>query len=747
MRTLLRPLLATLLVVAALLSGTVGGTAAPAVADPTPSAPTDGATDGATDAPVDPVDRSDNITFGIGPAHAVPEDQVVDGRPYLQYLSGPGGAVRDTVALINYGTEPIALNVYVTDAVQGTDGAFGLKAGDATPSDAGSWFRLRAPGSRKLVARARITVPGRKGGDYGRVDVPLEARIPLDATPGDHVGGVIASLVSTGKDADGARIKFDQRIGLRTYFRLSGDLEPQLAVENLHASYDWSPEAHGRDSVTVTYDVRNTGNVRMNAAQLVNLQRPFRDDIIVRPAPVADLLPGATLSVSQTVEGNFSAGPLTPLVSLIPVPVDDTVPADRTPVQGSVEVWAWQWIVAAVVVVLLLLLLLALGLRRWRGARVKVHGGRRRRTGKPAPEPQPVARVAVIGLATFLVAAVAAFVPAAHADVSKPGGGKIFLEAGKLTGEPERAITDGVWGHEGKDGKLGTFVVADLTDSSGRITDASQAFWMKRFGITDFNNIGIAFVRASADGTTERPKVTKGQTAADVFEWFTDFSLGVGWAGTGEPYTDQVAVVHTKAEFADWIKFGSPAQVYDDKLVAHDALVDGEPVSAHPSGRSIQNRWPAGEKLSLVMFQYDGFDENDVPIVAVADDGRARSAWLTFRTVAGKDDPSVRTSAGYHVLGASVLPKKPSEVSKDPSAEVNGKKGATSPDAGDAATGTPDGTPAASATGSSSVIDEPASFGTLWTGSGWAWPIVGLLIAVGVFLAATSLLRGRVDRP
>lgn len=768
MRALLRPVLLALTVLALLL-GIGGAPVRGAAPDPTPTptpggTPTDPATP-RTDLPDPDVDRSQNITFGIGPAHAVPDEQVVDGRPYLQYLSAPGGVVRDTVAIINYGPKPIRLNVYVTDALQGTDGAFGLKAGDETPADAGAWFRIKAPGSKKLVERAVIRIPARKGNTYGRVLVPVEARIPADATPGDHVAGVIASLETVGKDTEGTPIKFDQRIGLRTYFRLSGEVRPALAIENLRATYGWKPDVNGNDSVTVTYDVRNTGNVRMNAAQIVNLQRPFRDDLITRPEPITDLLPGSVLSVTHTVDARFSAGQLEPLVSLIATPVDETVPADRTPIQASVKVWAWQWI--AVVVGIALLLLLALGYWRWRRRRRKAQAaagstdgpGKRRgaRTKAkdvvPAAEPQPVARGLArvgAGVAVLLALVVTGFAPTAVADVSKPGGGKLFLEADHATGDPKRAITDGVWGHEGKDGDLGTYISADLTDSRGKTTEASQAFWMKRFAITDFNNVAVAFVKASKDGSTERPQVSEGQTAGDVFEWFTEFGMGGGLTGTDNTYTDQVAVVSTKAEFDAWVRAGQPEQVYDDKLVARDALVDGLPKSAAPRGKSIKNRWAAGSRISLVVFQYDGFDANNVPIVSRAEDGRARSAWLTFTTVAGADDPSVLTSAGYHVLTASPLPKKPSEVSDDPSAEVNpkGAAGAATPGAGETPTGAADQGAAPTGEGDpQAAVDKPASWDTLWTGSGWTWLVVGLLAVVGVVLGGTVMLRGRAGQP
>ncbi|WP_370291578.1 hypothetical protein [Nocardioides sp.] len=756
-------LLATLALGFGVASTGVAGAAPSPSPSPLPSGsssttPSEPASPRATQKPEDDtsVPQADpkKLTFGIGPANDVPKEQNVDGRPYLQYLATPGSTVRDSIALVNLGDKPLTLRVYAADAQQGVDGTFGLAPGDATPTESGSWFKLDVPASGK------VKVPGRKGRTLGRIVVPFEARVPADAQPGDHVAGVLAALETEGKNTDGTKLRFDQRIGVRAYFRVAGPINPELKVENMRLDYGWSPSLKGRDGVTVTYDVRNTGNVRMNATQLINLDRRFHSEQFGRPKPIDDLLPGSSVKVTQSIATTFSALDVDALVSVFPTPVDPELAGPVTFVQGKDSAMAWQWPVALLVAVLLLVAL-AFGLR-WAYRRYEQHRNRpgapgSRRSEKkrrlprlpglrPAAAERVVALVGVLGLAVCgaLVAA------PAHADVSQPDGGKIFLEGGTVSGDPTRAITDGVWGREGKDGKGATFVSGDFTDSSGAVTDPAQAFWLKRFGVDDFTKLGVAFVRASEDGSAERPRVGEGKNAGEVFEWFSGIGVTTGMAAGGQRYNDAVLVVHTLDEFRDWVRNGKPEQVFDDNLVARDALVPGLPVSAHPQGKSIQNRWKAGERISLVVFGIDGFDSDGVPIVNVDEEGRARTAWLTFETEAGPRASSIRTSGAYRVLSASALPKAPDEVSDDPSAEVNGSGGTASagagasPSAGASASAGAD--PAAQAAADAEAADadakdETSGFGTLWTGSGLAWPVAALVLLAAALVAGRVYLR------
>jgi len=304
------------------------------------------------------------LTFGIGPALPVPSTQVVDGRPYLSFLGSPGGTVQDAVALLNLGHRPVTLSVYAADATDTSAGDFALLSQSAPRTDAAKWIHLQLPRSGK------VTVPPRHGNHYGRVVVPFTASIPADASPGDHAAGIIASLSSIGKDQQGARIRFNQRIGVRTYFQLSGAAKPQLTVKNLQVHYQRTRNLKGQGDVSLSYDVKNTGNLRLSVSPLVSLDRWLFSTLNFYPPSIPDLLPGATVELHQTLKDVGGFGKMNLTVNAFGTPVDTTVPQKAPPASASVSLWAWPWLVI-LTALLIVLLLIGAGTWWWRRHRRK----------------------------------------------------------------------------------------------------------------------------------------------------------------------------------------------------------------------------------------------------------------------------------------------------------------------------------------------------------------------------------------
>ena len=96
------------------------------------------------------------------------------------------------------------------------------------------------------------------------VEIPFAVAVPDNATPGDYVGGIITSLTQ----ADQAeQINVDRRLGIRIKLRVSGELKPSLAVEDLHVAYDGPVNPFAKGDATVTYKIHNTGNTTLSAEQ------------------------------------------------------------------------------------------------------------------------------------------------------------------------------------------------------------------------------------------------------------------------------------------------------------------------------------------------------------------------------------------------------------------------------------------------------------------------------------------------
>jgi hypothetical protein len=287
-----------------------------------------------------------SVTWAAAPANtAVGKD-----RAHFTYSLAPGTSVADAIAVVNRSETTIKLRVYASDAFSTASGGIDLLPADKKPTDVGSWIKMK---SQLVTLKPQQSAV-----------VPFTLLIPATATPGDHSGGVVTSLV-TGA-ANGA-VQLDRRLGSRIYLRVTGDLRPSLSVSNVQSSYHGTLNPGGSGSTTVSYTVTNTGNVRLAAHQKVRIASPF--GLLAYSADLKDLpevLPGDSLSRNVTVDGVWPATRMTSSVTLAPIASGDQPPINVRPAVGAASVWAWPWGQLLVIVVLVGLVFGVLTLRRRR---------------------------------------------------------------------------------------------------------------------------------------------------------------------------------------------------------------------------------------------------------------------------------------------------------------------------------------------------------------------------------------------
>jgi hypothetical protein len=254
------------------------------------------------------------------------------------------------------------LRVYAADAFNTPNGGYDLLAFGHPSTDVGAWA---------VPARNSVAVAGRS-----TAIVPFTLSVPDKASPGDHSAGIVASLTSEQVDAKGDRIMVDKRVGTRIYLRVPGDLRPALKIEGLSSTFHQTlnPVGHGR--TTVTYTVRNTGNLRLQGLQRLEVRTPLGSTVEGPRLPdLPQLLPGSSVSVASDVDGVLPAFWDTAAVRVDPIPP----PGDQDPAllaaAASDTFAAVPWA--------LLTLLVALGLAAlvWRTLR-------RRRDGRPGQGPE-----------------------------------------------------------------------------------------------------------------------------------------------------------------------------------------------------------------------------------------------------------------------------------------------------------------------------------------------------------------------
>ena len=277
-------------------------------------------------------DTGGRATFGVRPTGK----NGPDDRPTFAYAATPGGVFHDQVEISNAGTEPLALKVYASDAFTPRTGGFDLLAAGTKSDDAGTWVTL----SRPLVR-----VPARS-----KVIVPFTLEVPATATPGDHSAGIVASLSSIGSDSKGNKVAVDQRVGARIYMRISGKLEPGLTVEGLTTSYRPGRNPFGGGTTTLTYRVRNTGNVRLGAKQTVTVSTLWGAKKAAEGiADVPEILPGDAVDMTAEIRSGFPAVWLTGSVHADPKaqPGDGKLPLYA--VARDRGYWAVSWVLLAIV--------------------------------------------------------------------------------------------------------------------------------------------------------------------------------------------------------------------------------------------------------------------------------------------------------------------------------------------------------------------------------------------------------------
>jgi hypothetical protein len=323
------------------------------------------------------------VGFGVVPATA--DD--LDARSLFSFGLTPGSVAYDHVAVVNYSTKKLNLDVYVTDALNSPEGGYALRAATEKPFDLGAWVVVGK------AARSRtISVPGRrKDGSPGRVILPVTITVPANAAPGDHAAGIIASLATLGKNPKGQNIKLEQRVAGRVYVRVDGPLLPSLMVTSLTAhfvasSWPWKP-----GSVLVDYTVSNTGNLRMGFEPSLSVKGPWGlGERTARDKPVTELLPGNSRTFHTTVHGVWPMLRLQVTASAKPVAAIAAEPPGLGVVRETIQIGAVTW--ALLVILVLLLALLAYFVYR------RVQRARARRAahtaGLPKQTKQPVSNAA-----------------------------------------------------------------------------------------------------------------------------------------------------------------------------------------------------------------------------------------------------------------------------------------------------------------------------------------------------------------
>lgn len=243
------------------------------------------------------------LAWSVGPAA---RDGGHSNRAWLVYTLAKRKTITDRVLVTNTGNAPLRLSVYPADAVPSSDGQFTLAASAARPVDVGAWTTVRP---RRLQL-----APG------GEARVTVTVRVPADAAPGDHSGGVVTASRSAIETADGP-VQVESRAAVRLHVRVPGPATTELDAEALAPHWEpgdwWNPFD---DAVALRFRMVNSGQTRVTARAGVEVTGPLGlplgdDDAadgfelgpgssrIVDAGEVPIAIPGGPLQVLLTLRG------------------------------------------------------------------------------------------------------------------------------------------------------------------------------------------------------------------------------------------------------------------------------------------------------------------------------------------------------------------------------------------------------------------------------------------------------------
>jgi hypothetical protein len=260
-----------------------------------------------------------------------------DERTHFTLQGSPGQDVLDQVLVTNSSKVAASFDIYATDAFNTPAGAFDLLPAAKKPVDIGTWVAFPAN---------TVAIPAGQS-----VAVQFKISVPANASPGDHAGGIVVSLSS------GSNVRLDTRVAVRLYLRVPGFLRPTLGVTYVQPTFTGStlnPFATG--GIDVSYTVINTGNIRLQSHPSVTVKSALFGATLaqVKPADLAEILPGQEVTYRAHLDGVYPAGPLTVTVALQPYadpeqPVGQAIPS----FSGSATIWAIPWLLLVVIVLIL----------------------------------------------------------------------------------------------------------------------------------------------------------------------------------------------------------------------------------------------------------------------------------------------------------------------------------------------------------------------------------------------------------
>jgi hypothetical protein len=304
------------------------------------------------------------IGFSFHPASSVP------GQPsptVFDYYMKPGESAEGQVVLENLSNVQEVFRIWTADALNTHSGAFSIEGEKDAGQGVGGWIHLGLYSSH--LAGDDFELPS-----ADEVTFTFRVDVPLNATPGDHAGGIVALEVGRSSPTPGApEINLHLGLAIPVFIQVAGALKSGASLVGTHSSIGGGPFAWlgGTEDGHTTVVVKNTGNTLLSGT-VTGVVKSATGAILehLPKKTITDLIPGAAAHLQEpawhaaAIEGPAS------------VQVRFTSSNLKKPLVASQSAWGFPWLG------LLVFLVVVAG-----GAFLIVFRRRRPRSGSPMQEP------------------------------------------------------------------------------------------------------------------------------------------------------------------------------------------------------------------------------------------------------------------------------------------------------------------------------------------------------------------------